>query len=156
MLLTLTLTPALPLTHNIIAAMSQSQMTPQQAVAVYNPMNPQEDVDEQFFWRATASNHGKATHQDVMDSMYKDKFEYTSTVAVSQNGTSIIHMFRRKRSSLIDQDNHVEKLRLQVEALKLKIESDKLQIEMAKMIEERAAALKVLAESGISLVDQQD
>ena len=65
-------------------------------------------------------------------------------------------MFRRKRSSLIDQDNHVEKLRLQVEALKLKIESDKLQIEMAKMIEERAAALKVLAESGISLVDQQD
>lgn len=57
---------------------------------------------------------------------------------------------------MIDQDNHVEKLRLQVEAFKIKIESDKLQIEMAKMVKERTAALKVLAESGISLVDQQD
>ena len=158
--LTLTLT----LTRNIIATMARPQMarpqmvrpqmTPQQAVAVYNPMNPKEDAEEEFFWRVAATGHAQPTLQDVMDSMYKDKFEYASSEYTTQ--TVGLHLFRRKRSTMVDQDNHVEKLRLQVEAFKLKIESDKLQIEVANLCKERADALKVLAKEGISLVDQQD
>ena len=131
-------------------------MTPQQAVAVYNPMNPEEDADEEFFWRAVAIVGEQEPLQDVINSMYNAKFEYTSTVNPSQSGVGGLHLFRRKRSTMIDQDNHVERLRLQIEAFRLKIESDKLQIVMANMIKERTAALKVLAESGLNLVDQQD
>jgi|SaaInlV_125m_DNA_1040241.scaffolds.fasta_scaffold06674_3 hypothetical protein len=137
-------------------------MVPQQAVAIYNPMDPKEDVDEEYAWRAVAvpcpGNQGTVAMQGVLDSMHKDKFDYTSTVF---NGTNhpptygpILHLFRRKRSTMVDRDNHLEKVRVQIEALQLKIDSDKLQLEIAKMVKERTAALKVLSESGLSLVDQ--
>lgn len=134
-----------------------TQMSPQQAAAIYNPVNPQEDTDDAFVWR-TISGVGQSQErlQTAMDSMYKDKFEYASTVSgQDRHGCCDLHIYRRRRSTMVDQDNDLEKLRLQIAALKLKIESDELQIKMAKLAKERTDALKILAEHAFQVADQK-
>ena len=133
------------------------QMSPQQAAAIYNPMNPREDTDEVFVWRTIAAvGQSQEQLQAVMDSMHKDKFDYASTVpSQAPHGSCALHIYRRRRSTMVDQNNHLEKLRLQIAAFKLKIESDELQIVMAKLAKERTDALKILAEHDFQVADQK-
>ena len=131
------------------------QMSPQQAAAIYNPTNPSEDTDDEFVWRTIAAvGQSQEQLQTAMDSMHKDKFNYASTSPFQSPGHCSLHIYRRRRSTVPDQDNHLEELRLQIAALKLKIESEELQIVMAKLAKERADATKILAEHGVQIEDQ--
>ena len=132
-------------------------MSPQQAAAIYNPMNPREDTDEVFVWRTVAAvGQSQEQLQAVMDSMHRDKFDYASTMpSQAPHGSCALHIYRRRRSTMVDQDNHLEKMRLQIAAFKLKIESDELQIVMAKLAKERANALKILDEHDFQVADQK-
>jgi|SaaInlV_125m_DNA_1040241.scaffolds.fasta_scaffold00546_9 hypothetical protein len=150
------------------AARSAASATAQEAVPVsINPLTPEQDVAREYVWRAVPITKGADRIHDDMQRLWEDeKFEYASTSLASwgQRGnpntgfgvvdSGHVHLFRRKRDSLLDRENNVEKLKLQVHAFELKIKCDRLQIEMANIAKERADALSVLAASGFQLSDE--
>ena len=148
--------------------MAAAPATAQEAVPVAgNPLTPADDVAREYVWRAVPITKGiERIHDDMRHMWDEDKFEYASTTVASwgqrgnpNTGFGVIdaghvHLFRRKRDSLLDQENNVEKLKLQAIAFELKIKCDRLQIEMAKITKERAEALSVLAANGFQLSEE--
>ena len=122
---------------------------PAAAIAVgARPLCPAQDLADEWSWRVVnTQNLTPEAIERRQEKMERDKYDYAST---NDRG----HMlYNRKRSTMLDEDNNVEKLQLQIKAFEFKIASDKLQIEMAKIVKERAAALKVLADSGFQVVE---
>lgn len=148
------------------AAPATAPASAQEAVPVAgNPLTPADDVAREYVWRAVPITNGAdRIHEDMRRLWDDEKFEYASTtignwdhrdnqrLSAAEHGA--VHLFRRKRDSLLDQENNVEKLKLQVHAFELKIKCDRLQIEMANIAKERAEALSVLAASGFQLSDE--
>ena len=146
--------------------MAAAPATAQEAVPVAgNPLTPADDVAREYVWRAVPITKGiERMHDDMRHLWDNEKFEYASTtignwdhrdnqrLSASEHGA--VHLFRRKKDSLLDRENNVEKLKLQALAFELKIKCDRLQIEMAKITKERAEALSVLAASGFQLSEE--
>ena len=140
----------------------------QQAVPVAgNPLTPADDIANEYVWRAVPiTKNVELLHADMRHLWEDEKFEFASSAVASwgqrsnpntgfgtvENGH--VHLFRRRKDSLLDRENNVEKLKLQVRAFELKIKCDQLQIEMAKITKERAEALSVLAASGFALSEE--
>ena len=148
--------------------MAAAPATAQEAVPVAgNPLTPADDAAREYVWRAVPITKGAGAdrmHEDMRRLWEEEKFEFASTtiglwdhrdnstLSAAEHGA--VHLFRRKRDSLLDRENNVEKLKLQVHAFELKIKCDRLQIEMANITKERAEALSVLAANGFQLSDE--